>query len=72
MLSRCLGASSVAPEAFQRYEATRIERTSRIQLTSRQKRLGEEEVDPRCVYGYDVWTTPIARPRARAHRMSEL
>lgn len=59
MISRCLEASDDAVEAFQRYEATRIERTSRIQLTSRQNTWGKQQVDPSWVYGYDVWQTPL-------------
>jgi 6-hydroxynicotinate 3-monooxygenase len=61
---RSLEASDDAAEAFARYEATRIERTSRIQLTSRQNTWGRHAIDPGWVYGYDVWETPLSPPRA--------
>ena len=64
MILRSLEVSIDADEAFQRYEATRIERTSRIQLTSRQNTWGRHAVDPGWVYGYDVWETPLSPPRA--------
>jgi 6-hydroxynicotinate 3-monooxygenase len=64
MILRSLEASADADEAFARYEATRIERTSRIQLTSRQNTWGKQAVDPGWVYGYDVWDTPLSPPRA--------
>ena len=50
--------------AFRRYEATRRERTARIQLTSRQNTWGRAAVDPSWVYGYNAWHTPIAAPPA--------
>ena len=64
MITRCLETSDDAAEAFARYEATRIERTSRIQLTSRQNTWGKHAVDPGWVYRYDVWETPLSPPRA--------
>src|SRR6266568_3878943 len=45
--------------ALQRYEATRLGRTARLQLTSRQNTWGRHKVDPDWVYGYDVWQAPI-------------
>jgi salicylate hydroxylase/6-hydroxynicotinate 3-monooxygenase len=60
MLSRCIHDVGNPAEAFKRYEATRHERTARLQLTSRANTWGKHKVDPSWVYGYDVWQTPIA------------
>jgi 6-hydroxynicotinate 3-monooxygenase len=64
MLARCIGEFDDAAEAFRRYEATRHERTARLQLTSRANTWGKHKVDPSWVYGYDVWHTPISAPAA--------
>jgi salicylate hydroxylase/6-hydroxynicotinate 3-monooxygenase len=64
MLARCIGEVAEPAEAFRRYEATRLERTARLQLTSRANTWGKSAVDPSWVYGYDVWQAPIA-PAAR-------
>jgi 6-hydroxynicotinate 3-monooxygenase len=66
MLSRCVAALSDAAEAFRRYQATRLERASRLQLTSRENSWGRHKVDPDWVYGYDVWRTPIFEPAPSA------
>ncbi|GAB3617778.1 FAD-dependent monooxygenase [Okibacterium endophyticum] len=50
------------PEAFQRFEATRKERTSRVQLTSRANTWLRERTDVDWVYSYNAWTTPLADP----------
>jgi 6-hydroxynicotinate 3-monooxygenase len=60
MLARCVDEISDVNEAFRRYEATRHERTARLQLTSRENTWGKQRADPAWVYGYDVWQTPIA------------
>jgi salicylate hydroxylase/6-hydroxynicotinate 3-monooxygenase len=60
MLARCVDEVNGIEEAFHRYEATRLERTARLQLTSRENTWGKRAVDPAWVYGYDVWQTPIA------------
>jgi len=60
VLARCVDASDDPADAFRRYEATRLERTARIQLTSRQNTWGKERIDPGWVYGYDAWTAPLA------------
>jgi salicylate hydroxylase/6-hydroxynicotinate 3-monooxygenase len=60
VLSRCLAAIDDVAEAFRCYEATRLERTARVQLTSRQNTWGRQPVDPSWVYGYDAWSTPLA------------
>ena len=65
VLSRCLKDAEPAT-AFRRYEATRLERTARIQLTSRQNTWGKQAGDPSWVYGYNAWETPIAQARPRS------
>jgi 6-hydroxynicotinate 3-monooxygenase len=67
IITRCLGAVDDIEEAFRRYEATRQERTARLQLTSRENTWGKHKGDPGWVYDYDAWQTPIAaaRPLAR-------
>ena len=59
MLSRCVGESDDPADAFRRYEAARLARTARLQLTSRQNTWGKEPTDPAWVYGYDVWESEI-------------
>lgn len=63
VLSRCLQAVADPAIAFKRYEATRLERTARIQLTSRQNTWGKQAGDPSWVYGYNAWATAIAEPQ---------
>jgi len=62
VLSRCLdGVDADGVErAFRRYELSRKDRTSRIQLTSRQNTWMRERTDPGWVYGYDAWRVPLA------------
>ena len=60
MLSRCLGELDDVAQALRCYEATRLDRTARIQLTSRQNTWGKQGGDPAWVYGYDAWSTPLA------------
>ena len=61
-LSRCL--EGIEPEgvaaALARYEATRTERTSRMQLTSRQNAWGKGATETDWVYGYNAWTAALA------------
>jgi 6-hydroxynicotinate 3-monooxygenase len=67
ILSRCLdGVEDRAgvPAALRRYEKTRLERTARMQLTSRQNRWGKGETDTDWVYGYNAWEAPLAAPHA--------
>jgi salicylate hydroxylase/6-hydroxynicotinate 3-monooxygenase len=62
ILSRCLDGierEGIAM-ALMRYEATRKERTARVQLTSRENRWGKGATDPDWVYGYNAWTAPLA------------
>lgn len=62
VLSRCL--DGVEPDgvaaALGRYEATRRERTARMQLTSRQNAWGKGATETDWVYGYNAWTAPLA------------
>lgn len=60
VLCRCLCEDDESTTAFSRFERTRLERTARIQLTSRQNTWGRQPTDPEWVYGYDAWQTPIA------------
>jgi salicylate hydroxylase/6-hydroxynicotinate 3-monooxygenase len=46
--------------ALATYEATRKERTARVQLTSRQNDWGKGVTDVDWVYGYNAWTAPLA------------
>jgi 6-hydroxynicotinate 3-monooxygenase len=62
VLSRCLDGverDGVA-HAFQRFEATRKERTTRVQRTSRTNTWLKDKTDTDWVYAYDAWTTPLA------------
>src|SRR5436309_2632503 len=62
VLSRCLDGverDGVA-NAFRRFEATRKERTARIQETSRANTWLSGRTDTDWVYGYDAWTAPLA------------
>jgi salicylate hydroxylase/6-hydroxynicotinate 3-monooxygenase len=61
VLSRCLAevdGDGIA-DALAVYEATRQERTARVQLTSRQNRWGKGVTDTDWVYGYNAWTAPL-------------
>ncbi|CAN5667107.1 FAD-dependent monooxygenase [soil metagenome] len=56
------GVTSVdaIPEAFKRYEAARLERTSQIQIGSRGNNWLREGGNADWVYGYDAWGVPVA------------
>jgi 6-hydroxynicotinate 3-monooxygenase len=62
ILSRCLAEADPdgIAAALARYEATRQERTARVQLTSRQNSWGKGVTDTDWVYGYNAWTAPLA------------
>src|SRR5689334_18585356 len=62
VLSRCLdGVDRDGIEnALARYEATRKERTSKMQFTSRQNVWGKGVTDVDWVYGYNAWEAPLA------------
>jgi len=62
VLSRCLDGASRdgVADAFRRFEATRKERTSRVQATSRANTWLKQRTDADWVYGYDAWTVPLA------------
>ncbi|MEX3960545.1 FAD-dependent monooxygenase [Trinickia sp. EG282A] len=62
VLSRCLDGvdrDGVA-QAFQRFEATRKPRTSRVQLSSRTNTWLKDPSNPDWVYEYDAWNVPLA------------
>jgi 6-hydroxynicotinate 3-monooxygenase len=61
VLSRCLDGverDGVA-DAFRRFEATRRERTARVQQTSRANTWLREKTNTDWVYGYDAWSVPL-------------
>jgi 6-hydroxynicotinate 3-monooxygenase len=62
VLSRCLEgiARDGIADAFRRFEATRRERTARVQQTSRTNTWLKQKTDADWVYAYDAWTTPLA------------
>jgi len=62
ILARCLAGcdrDGVEP-ALRRYQATRKERTARMQMTSRQNVWGKGVTDVDWVYGYNAWEAPLA------------
>lgn len=60
ILARCLGACpDDVPAAFRLYEASRIERTSRVQRESHDNTWMKYATDPGWVYGYDVLAAPL-------------
>ena len=62
VLSRCLDgvAREEVADAFRRFEATRRERTTRVQDTSRRNTWLREKTDTDWVYAYDAWSVPLA------------
>lgn len=66
VLSRCLDGVDAdgVTAAFQRFEAARKPRTSKIQLSSRENTWMRTPTDPGWVYGYDAWIAPL--PEAAA------
>jgi salicylate hydroxylase/6-hydroxynicotinate 3-monooxygenase len=62
VLSRCLDGVECegVADAFRRFEATRKERTSKVQATSRANTWLRGKTDADWVYGYDAWTVPLA------------
>jgi 6-hydroxynicotinate 3-monooxygenase len=62
VLSRCLDGvdRDTIADAFRRFEATRRERTSRVQATSRANTWLKQKTDADWVYAYDAWTAPLA------------
>ena len=69
VLSRLLaevGDHSEIEVAFRRFEATRKDRTSRVQLTSRTNTWLKDPTDVDWVYSYNAWTTPLADSSAYA------
>ncbi|MFT8245103.1 FAD-dependent monooxygenase [Roseomonas sp. BN140053] len=60
VLARCLAEEADTPAALRRYEAARLDRTSRIQLGSRGNAWLRDGGNADWVYGYDAWTVPLA------------
>lgn len=62
VLSRCLDGVDAdgVEQALRRYELSRRDRTSKIQLSSRLNTWMHHKTDPGWVYGYDAWTAPLA------------
>lgn len=62
VLARCLAGADRdgVPDAFRRFEATRKDRTARVQATSRTNTWLRERTDPGWLYGYDAWEAPLA------------
>lgn len=62
ILSRCLAGvdRDGIPDAFRRFEATRKDRTARVQATSRTNTWLRDRTDPDWLYGYDAWEAPLA------------
>jgi salicylate hydroxylase/6-hydroxynicotinate 3-monooxygenase len=62
VLSRCLDgvAREEVADAFRRFEATRKERTARVQETSRKNIWLKEKTNADWVYAYDAWSTKLA------------
>ena len=59
VLSRCIDAGEDWSTAILRYERTRIERASKIQLGSNQNEWLREPGNPDWVYGYDAWRVTL-------------
>jgi salicylate hydroxylase/6-hydroxynicotinate 3-monooxygenase len=66
VLSRCLEGvnGDGVEEAFRRYELSRMDRTSRIQLTSRLNTWLHHKTDTDWVYSYDAWREPLVNVAA--------
>jgi salicylate hydroxylase/6-hydroxynicotinate 3-monooxygenase len=62
VLSRCLEGveKEGVTDAFRRFEATRKERTTRVQNTSRANTWLKQKTDADWVYSYDAWAAPLA------------
>ncbi|MDR2281084.1 MAG: FAD-dependent monooxygenase [Gordonia sp. (in: high G+C Gram-positive bacteria)] len=59
VLARCLAESADPSTAFERYEAARKPRASRIQASSRDNNWLRTAGGGDWVYGYDAWTAPL-------------
>jgi 6-hydroxynicotinate 3-monooxygenase len=62
VLARCLEGIGLEgiETALERYQATRLQRTARMQFTSRQNVWGRGVTDVDWVYGYNAWDAPLA------------
>jgi len=66
VLARCIESveGEDLPRAFRLYEATRYERTSRIQRDSHANEWTKTSMDHKWVYGYDAFTVPLGSSSA--------
>lgn len=62
VLARCLEVHGTWQDAFKAYQNTRWERTSKVQLESRQNRFLRHGEDPTWVYSYDASRVTLAGP----------
>jgi 6-hydroxynicotinate 3-monooxygenase len=62
VLGRCLSdaASGEIEKALRRFESTRKDRTSRVQLSSHRNEWMKQATDPDWVYKYDAWSEPLS------------
>ncbi|WP_205648868.1 FAD-dependent monooxygenase [Acuticoccus kandeliae] len=65
MLARALDEASDVATAFALYEASRFERTARIQRESHRNEWSKSSMDHKWVYGYDAVNEPLATPAGR-------
>jgi 2-polyprenyl-6-methoxyphenol hydroxylase-like FAD-dependent oxidoreductase len=69
ILTRCLESAAQLEKAFELFEATRFERTARIQHESHKNEWTKTGMDHSWVYGYDVYSVPLGVPQAQpAHQ----
>jgi 6-hydroxynicotinate 3-monooxygenase len=59
MLARCIQQSGAVPATFKQFESLRRERTSKVQLQSRQNTFLKNREDPSWLYSYDAWKMPL-------------
>jgi salicylate hydroxylase len=64
VLARCVAEAPDIPAAFARYEATRLSRTARIQIGSRENAWLRAGGNADWLYGYDSWAVPLGLPQA--------
>ncbi len=68
VLTRCLIEEADAATAFRRYEATRHQRTARVQAESHRGQWMRYSMDHERLYGYEAMTIPLAEPVAEGAR----
>jgi 6-hydroxynicotinate 3-monooxygenase len=69
ILARCMESTPELEKAFQLFEATRFDRTARIQRESHKNEWTRTGMDHSWVYGYDVYSAPLGVPQPQpAHQ----